>query len=360
MSEKRSFTLDAMRGVAALSVVITHFDSVLPPAEVKQSLWALPNAYLGVDFFYMLSGFVLARAYEHKLKTGLPAWHFMKLRAIRLYPMFLLGISLGAINAVGQIALHTAHALEPSQAVLALAQNVLMLPDIFSGYLLFPMDMPAWTLFLEILVNLSFAFLLFRLRSLHLATISLACAFFYLLGHAMTGDGSLGWSWSTAPFGFARAGYAFPMGLILGRALSARPVTSSPLSVVSLLSLAWIFFLGPPLRFNLAFDILGLFILLPAVIWTAACFQPPKILRRPCEAMGDASYPLFAIHFPLLHIVYHIFVHRLGLPGWPVVIAFLPAAFFLSLLVFRRVDAPLRRRLSDRSKLQPAAVPVVS
>ena len=358
MSDKRSFTLDAMRGIAAFSVVAHHFDTVLPPEQVNNSLLAMPNSYLGVDFFYMLSGFVLVRAYERKLKADLSPLRFMELRFLRLYPMFLLGILLGALNIAGRIAFQTPHALDPAHAVLAFALNALMLPDFLSSGTLYVLNMPAWTLLFEMLINLLFALALFRLRALYLAMFSLACASFYLWGHWRLDEGSIGMTWATALFGFARAGYAFPVGMMMGRAFSTRAAKPSRWSAALLLLLAWIFFLGPPLRFNFAFDVLSLFVALPAIIWTAAHFQPPPLLRRACEAMGDASYPLFVIHFPLLHIAYFVLVRGLHLPAWPTTIAFLPLGFLLALAIFHRVDVPVRRWLSARAKLRPTAMPV--
>jgi len=360
MSDKRSFTLDAMRGIAALSVAAHHFGTVLPPAEVYRSVLAMPNSYLGVDFFYMLSGFVLVRAYERKLKADLTPWRFMELRAVRLYPMFLLGILLGTLNAAGQMVVGTPHALGPAQAVLVFALNALMLPDVLSNGILYTLNMPAWTLLFEMLINFLFALALFRMRALYLALFSLACAGFYLWGHWRLNEGSIGMTWATALFGFARAGYAFPVGMMMGRAFSTRAARPSRWAAALLLLLAWIFFLGPPVRFNLAFDALALFLLLPAIIWTAAHFQPPPFLRRACEVMGDASYPLFVIHYPLLHMSYFLLVRQFGLPSWAMLSAFLPAAMLLAWGIFHFLDVPVRRWLSMRTNLRPTAMPATT
>jgi len=357
MSEKRSFTLDAMRGIAAFSVVSHHFNTVLSPAEVGSLGLTMPNSYLGVDFFYMLSGFVLARAYERKLKADLTVWRFMELRFIRLYPMFLLGILLGALNAFGRIAFQTPHAIDPVQAVFAFILNAFMVPDGASGNL-YTLNMPAWTLLFEMLINFLFGLVLFRMRARWLAGFALACAAFYLWGHAKWNDGSIGLTWPTALFGFARAGYAFPIGLILGRAFAGRMSKSSLLSVVLLALLAWTFFFGPPLKFNFAFDVLSLFVLLPATIWCGAHLQAPPKFRRACEIIGDGSYPLFVIHFPLLHIVFFVFARVIGIPAWLTVLGFLPGAFVLALVIFHKLDVPVRSWLSAKSKLRPTAMPV--
>jgi peptidoglycan/LPS O-acetylase OafA/YrhL len=56
----------------------------------------LPEAYLAVDFFFLLSGVVVAHAYERRLKAGQTLDYMLK-RAVRLYPMILIGAALGAL-----------------------------------------------------------------------------------------------------------------------------------------------------------------------------------------------------------------------------------------------------------------------
>src|SRR4029077_10180514 len=105
-------------------------------------------------------------------------------------------------------------------------------------------------------------------------------------------------------------------------------------------------------------DVASLFLLLPAIIWAGAHLQAPVPLRRACEVMGDGSYPLFVIHFPLLHIGFFVLARGLGLPGWLVTFAFLPGAFLLALFIFHLIDVPVRSWFSARSKLRPSAMPV--
>ena len=351
MSEKRSFTLDAMRGVCALAIVTSHLGLMLPPERMQYS-------YLGVDFFFMLSGFVLARAYEPKLKQALSPWRFMELRLIRLYPLFFFGLSLGLAYAICQMLGGGRNAPEPVQAVLAYAQGLLMLPDIVSHKYLFPLNGPSWTLFLEILVNIVFAFVLFRLRSALLVLLSIASAAFYLWHHARLGSGNVGWAWSTFPIGVARAFFAFPLGLVLGRAVDAKRARISRLAILPVLLLAFVLFIGPPARFDLLFDAVAIFVVLPAIVWLGAMLQPPKSVRGFCETAGDISYPLFVLHYPLMRGTFALLVQRELLPGWMAVVFFVPAMIGFAWLVFHRLDVPVRRWLSAWSKVRPTAMPV--
>ncbi len=56
------------------------------------SLTPIQDGGLAVDLFFALSGFVLAHAYEQKFERGMTAFDFMKIRFIRLYPLYILAL----------------------------------------------------------------------------------------------------------------------------------------------------------------------------------------------------------------------------------------------------------------------------
>jgi len=83
--EKRRFvTLDAMRGIAAFLVVLRH-------TGTTAGGWFPEYSYLAVDLFFILSGFVLAYAYDADFERGMGFSRFMKKRTLRLAPLYILG-----------------------------------------------------------------------------------------------------------------------------------------------------------------------------------------------------------------------------------------------------------------------------
>jgi peptidoglycan/LPS O-acetylase OafA/YrhL len=84
MSRKsnRFDVLDGLRGVAALCILIHHWAQC-----VGASAGFLGHAYLAVEFFFLLSGFVISNAYEHKLMQAMSFRRFVLIRVIRLYPL---------------------------------------------------------------------------------------------------------------------------------------------------------------------------------------------------------------------------------------------------------------------------------
>jgi peptidoglycan/LPS O-acetylase OafA/YrhL len=111
--------LDAMRGLAALVVVFWHAQGEFAPIPRPAS------GYLAVDFFFCLSGLVIAQAYEDRLQSGLSVAKFAFLRLIRFYPLFAIGLLILPLSAIltGQnFARHVPH------PALAIGFSALMLP----------------------------------------------------------------------------------------------------------------------------------------------------------------------------------------------------------------------------------------
>ena len=86
--------LDGMRGVAALMVIWYHIFEGFATSPIDQTF---NHGYMAVDFFFIISGFVIGYAYDDRWKS-MSTWTFMKRRLIRLHPMVILGAVLGAVT----------------------------------------------------------------------------------------------------------------------------------------------------------------------------------------------------------------------------------------------------------------------
>ena len=107
----RFHTLDALRGIAAIAVMVYHGGANSPVP--------MPGGYLAADLFFVLSGFVLAHGYEAKLLDSLPLKTFVIARLRRIYPVFWLGALLGCVVLGGSMT------------------TMVMIPSITEGGLLF-------------------------------------------------------------------------------------------------------------------------------------------------------------------------------------------------------------------------------
>ncbi|PLK24242.1 acyltransferase [Novosphingobium sp. TH158] len=272
----RMATLDALRGTAAILVMLDHMDNWFPGL----ALLPMPGGYLAVDLFFVLSGFVLARAYEPRFAAGLQLDRFVRLRLARVWPM-------AGLAALFAVLVHGAH---PAMA--------LLVPDFRSAEGLFPANPPMWSLLFELLVNVAWGAIALHLSNRALGALVAASGLALWSLIPSTGLSEIGAFWSTAGAGLVRTLFSFSLGIALYR-LHARHGTVRVSPWIAWLAAAA---LVAALAFDPArrglWDALCVFVILPALVWLGACHEMPQ--RRTASALGDLSYPLYCIHVPLL------------------------------------------------------------
>ncbi len=333
---ERLTSLDGLRGLAALVVLLFHF-------EVNGVITA--KGYLAVDFFFLLSGFVIARTYDASLKSGLPFSRFAALRAIRIYPLFFVGLCIGFARGVSYLMLDRADAFTLGQLLHASAFEVFMLPSPVANNL-FVLNIPNWSLFFEMAINLVYAALLFRVGTRLL--IGVALAFLALLITAAVAHGAMdvGIEWKTFYGGVARTGFSFCIGMLISRLNRARARASwiAVIPAVVLVSCLMAPVLpGPAWVFDLAMVML----VFPVLVWVGASFHPPPVLQPASRLLGDLSYPVYAIHYPLMFI-WLFFAKRAHFPPVAQLLGFILLVGVSAWLLNRYWDLPIRRSLNAR------------
>jgi peptidoglycan/LPS O-acetylase OafA/YrhL len=212
--------LDGMRGIAAICVMIHHYNDPL-----------LHNAGLAVDLFFMLSGFVIAHAYGKRLLQGMNFSQYLGARLFRLYPMFFLGLLIGA--PVLYLLQKAGLANSPIRFIAgSLFYNLLLVRDLngfriynFDGFSfgeIFPVNPPAWSLFFEMVASVAFVFLV-KAKPRTLLKIMVFCYAIVLLDglvheflnyhYAFALDS--GWGSNNLVGGFPRVFFGFSVGLWL-------------------------------------------------------------------------------------------------------------------------------------------------
>lgn len=341
----RYYTLDAMRGVAALAILVLHIGDVM-------RLPILHHGYLAVDFFFVLSGFVLATAYEPRLKSSLTAFRFAELRMIRLYPLFFVGILLGIPVIFGQIFAGSPQAMTPGVALLAFVANVLILPAPYVASL-FPFNKPAWSLVFEMAINIIFGAALFRFSARVLAMLCFLSGSFFLLSIAKDGSATAGFDWPTFVPAIFRTAFSFIFGILIARVHNRLGRTVSVLSALLPLLLIFVLQFNVPAGFDWIYDAVAVFMLLPLLTVAGSMLELPACLRGVGQFMGDLSYPLYAVHYPILQTFSFLLVRRLHLPppemAVLIVVTILTVAFLLSRFYDRQARAWLGKQLRDRS-----------
>jgi peptidoglycan/LPS O-acetylase OafA/YrhL len=364
--------LDGLRGLAAIVVVTLH-----PPPELRQL--STRSGHLAVDFFFCLSGFVIAFSYQKRLSESLSQLDFAAARFIRLYPMAFLGTLLGVVGmALNPWSPNIVHMVVPvSRGIRQVLLSLMLVPAISLVHpkdLLYPVDPPMWSLFLELAANLFFAALVrFRLAStsvlLPLWLLSLA-----LLEHQRRLNGTFDYGYTVDGLleGFGRVLFSFFAGVIVCRIYQRvqLPRIHGTRAILAALAISAVF-LGVlcnssqfTAREAVGFIEIGL--VFPAIVYVGANLFLPARATEACSFLGNISYPLYLIQVPLMWPLYcdsvrHYFVHNPM--ALPFLIVYLASIVLLAWWTSRIYDAPVRKWLTRtyrsfwerRQLLTPAA-----
>jgi peptidoglycan/LPS O-acetylase OafA/YrhL len=337
---KHYLALDGLRGVAALAVVCLH-------ATLFFRLGFIPyHAYLAVDFFFMLSGFVIAHAYDRRLAGGLSLGRFLTIRLIRLYPLVLLGIVLGTIALLA--ATRFTSGLSKAAVLQAAVTNALLLP---SPAMLnirpsaFPTDGPLWSLAFEIWINVLYA-LCFRFLGMKSLGVALIIGAVLTCWTALTYGGlNDGFVWSDFYLGGARVLFPFVAGVLLSRVMRHREdgTSWSHLAFLPLLVV-----LVAPRFFGGVYDALAVLVVFPVVLAVAADAPPRARLDAIWRWLGALSYPLYVLHYPFIVVLSNL-AHQKHVTGVALDLAAGGTVVFVIVfasLALRLYDMPVRRFLS--------------
>lgn len=274
---RRLYGLDALRGVAACVVAFHHCFAIAGnPIDPRL-------AQVAVDIFFVLSGFVMARTYEARLRDGLSPTDFLKLRYRRLFLPLAIGTTIGLVQVCASFGLNL-------NVALAYGFALAFLPAFWvAGCFVF--NVPAWSLFLEIVSNAVHGAVLAKLSIRILAGVWVGCsvAFVALLysGWSHWGDGILP-ILSCLP----RVMASYLAGILIFRIYGDKPLTArygwSALVLVLVANYA-----DHGLLTELGTVLVGLPILI------RACLGVPG--GQWSSWLGAASYPLYATHVPVMH-----------------------------------------------------------
>lgn len=354
--------LDGLRGVAALAVVVFHLFEAHSGGNAFRQL--LNHGYLAVDFFFLLSGFVVGYAYDDRWDR-MSYLDFLRRRLIRLQPMVVMGAVIGAaLFYFGASRCFPGIAAMPVSRMLLIAlAGALMVPvtragDVRGWHEMYPLNGPAWSLFFEYFANVAYAVILRRLATRVLAVLAglTAVLTVHYLFTSREADMIGGWELSGAQLrvGFTRLLFPFVAGLLLfrlGRRFSVRHgfwVCSALLLILlAMPRLGTRQLLWP----NAAYESLCILLLFPLLVAIGAGSELHTTRsHRICVFLGRLSYPLYITHYPLIYL-YTAWVseRHLGLPAaWPLAAAVFVLSVAVGYLTLRLYDEPLRGYLTQR------------
>ncbi|WP_295731721.1 acyltransferase [uncultured Muribaculum sp.] len=363
----RYYILDGLRGVAAMLVIWYHFFEGFATSPTDQMM---NHGYLAVDFFFVLSGFVIGYAYDNRWSEDrMTSGRFLIRRIIRLQPMVVLSVILGLIAYLFQgsvkwdgtpVPLHT--------ALLALLLGLFMIPvlsgtetDVRGNGEMFPLNGPSWSLFFEYIGSLLYALILHKLSNAALRSVVIlsgiglaACALCN-----MSGAYHLGLGWSMADMGWLggllRLSFSFGMGLLLIRDFKPRRIRGAfwicSAIIAAIMACPYVGVNGLPSIANGVYDTICTIVIFPAIVYVGACgITTDTFSDKICEFLGKMSYPVYIIHYPVMYLFY-AWVWDNGITfaeAWPICAALFAGIIMMAWMALKWYDDPVRHYLSSR------------
>lgn len=338
--------LDGLRGIAALGVVIFHFIEMYTPHPDD----LIAHAYLAVDFFFCLSGFVVAYAYDDRLpQMGLKT--FFKQRLIRLHPLVVLGTILGLLGFIFDPFGHQWEAYGAGKLTLLFLASVLLIPYPIMAeraFNNFGLNAPAWTLFWEYVANIVYALVLHRLQRIWLLLLAFLAAIglFYVANSA--GNISGGWSKDNFWHGGIRVAFSFLAGMCVFRyQLIIKNKLGFPLLAL-LLALA--FFVPYRDHWNWLTEPLVIICYFPLLVSLGAGASLNPVHQKICRFSGQISYPLYITHYFALWAFGNYYGQ--AQPSHQTLMWVIPSVISVQLLIaylaMRFYDLPIRKWLSAK------------
>ena len=382
--------LDGLRGVAALMVLWYHvFEGF---AFAKGSVIETFNhGHLGVDFFFLLSGFVISYAYDDRwfndksLKYNdksstdktLTIWSFFKRRLIRLHPMLVMGAFIGLICFFIQGGVKWDGTSTPFHWVMiAFVLTLFFIPaypgasyDIRGNAEMFPLNGPSWSLFFEYIGNILYALFI---RKLSNKMLGLLVGFtgilwiwfvtFDISGYDMIG---IGWTLDAVNFfgGLLRMMFPFTLGMLMARNFRQKSKVKSHktlftknifwISIIILFALFSVPYFPKTsnISVNGIYELACIMIVFPLIVWIAASSDSAqsKFTLKLSKFLGDLSYPLYIVHYPVMYVFYAWLIKNqyftLG-ETWQMVILVLTVCIVLAYACLKLYDEPIRKWLS--------------
>jgi peptidoglycan/LPS O-acetylase OafA/YrhL len=359
-SNARYGVLDSYRFLAASGVVFYHFENHFQP------FLAAPTSYLDqfqhfVDFFFVLSGFVIMHVYGDRVATWRSYGRFMRKRIARLYPLHVAMVAVACLVGLAALGLHL-RVRDPSFFDFSLVPANLLLIQAWGVTNHAGLNEPSWSLSAEMFVYLLFPLLAALLKRVGpAATLAAAAAFAVAteLCRARLGIGPS--DTATYDFGIFRALPCFLAGMATCTIVESRP--ARPVS--------W---LGPHML-ALAIVVLMLLkapayatiVLFPILVgWTAQAERGgrPTFLSTPTFVLlGDASYAIYITH-TVFQIASVSFVRKLGLTT-PFDLVCVAIGFYVVIVIFglasyRWFETPMRKWLDGSRSAARAGVRLAS
>lgn len=364
--------LESLRGICALCVAIMHFQATSPIYDLS----FVRNSYIFVDFFFVLSGFVISHAYGHALSSRIEVWQFLVRRFARLYPLhfatlaFLVLLELLRWGVSGS-AIVSGNALFAENKSLAALLANLALVQVFNLFPYPTWNPPSWSISAECWTYLFYATVMFALPRFWLPLAALLVG---LLTWAFTAN-SMSDLQVTVDYGFFRCVLSFGLGSLAY--IAYEHVTKNRIytllrsahwtlieSVIFFALVSGVSFL--PTRYFICAPYFFVIVVLAVSMGSGSINR--LLCRRSLLTIGMLSYSIYLIHVPLQSLMFYMALVIERCSGFKIITSYIPGSespfigpnayvgtimyvvmisllIGISLLCYQKIEVPWRRRI---------------
>ncbi|MDQ1098521.1 MULTISPECIES: acyltransferase family protein [Chryseobacterium] len=332
------------RFVAALAIVISHFNKDLFLYQLPYISEIFLRANVGVSYFFILSGFIMVIAYHRKEKIAYT--DFYRNRFARIYPLYIVGVALYLITRYSGFNIY--------DLMLYLSGLQSWIP----GKALV-LNFPGWSISVEFLFYLLFPFLYNRYYSRKNKSIWVITAIIWLTTQVFS-NLYVHSSWYEGPHTDSHElGFYFPLlhlnqflagnlaGLLFIRKPSHKNYDKEIILLLIAILLSLIFI---PLNFHNGLMAV-FFIPLIFLISRNNGLLTKVFSWKPLEYSGEISYAMYIVHIPVLYILRAVCTAaNYNLSNDIVFLIYIPVLILISALLYETVEKPLRNVLKSKSK----------
>lgn len=350
MNNQHFRSLDTLRGIAALAICLYHAHAIFGLDVL------IPHAYLAVDLFFILSGFILVQRYAPEIASNskkISLSDFAIIRLARLYPLYLLVSIIGALYFAAWLFVNGQLFANIKNYILAIINSIIAIPYLAKPFdevgAIFPFATQAWSIFWEIIVSLAFYFHI-RYKNNYAFLISIIgfCILIIQTFANNTIDG--GWQAQNFFIGGLRAFTGFFMGVFTAEIYAQiqnynrktkHNVFEFFTFVFLALTMAYCIFSK---KSHFTTEACLIFVGFPTIVIGAAGSQAPILNNKIGDFFGKISFSIYLLH-GIMAAVFITILKKTSIiePGLLTGMMWLSVVIICSFISFKIYETPSRK-----------------
>lgn len=337
--------LTSLRGIAAVNLMLFHIKHHLT-WEIPILPWIINNGFLAVDFFFVLSGFILGHKYHCgfrslQVKTY---YSFMVKRIARIYPVHL--TMLLAFTVIPMLQFLTGRLVDMERFSLNAFVSQLFLVDAWGLGYEFTWNVPSWFISAQFLAFLSFPFMIYSISrakasALPLVLVALAAVLagvFYCSGLHSIGE-------EIGRFGIIRCGFEFSMGIIIFFIKQEYRLLAENWSRLLGYCAFLIFVMLSAIGVSNYFFTPIVFALLILALTGYSGGVHKLLAMQPLVFLGDISYSIYMTHYFIRDLLTMALLENNQVAGWIWICFYILVTLTFSTFIYKYIEAPGRQHL---------------